>query len=946
MSSLQYLVISPPWQSVQQLGLLSNSGVIQVTLLIEGMTMDLQQEANETGSFTNLLDFFDMRFSQFPAKVAVICGNMQLTYQDLDQRANRLAGYLVRLGVQPGMLVGICVSRSVEMVVAILGVIKAGGAYVPLDPSYPAERLAFILQDAQSYFVVTQSEYLGLFAGLDIRTISLDQDGREIEGQPVIRPEVTVSPDHLAYVIYTSGSTGKPKGVMITHSNLINFIEIASTALDVTSDDIYLQSASIAYALSVRQLMIPLALGATAVVAASGEIADPLALFKLIKARRITLMDVVPSFWRSCVQRLLDLNAEERGDLLDNSLRRIVSIGEALMSDLPRDWRFQLGHKATLVNIFGQTETTGVVATYPIPPDPQGPIGVVPIGRSVPRTKIYILDPDLRPLPNGEVGELCVSNPCLALGYLRRPDLTAGKFIPNPFSDGFSERLYRTGDMARYRPDGTIEFLGRGDFQVKIRGQRLELGEVESVLREHEAVGDCAVIARESSPDEKYLAAYVVPNQKRTISTTGLRNFMRSRLPDYMVPSIFILLDALPLTPNGKVNRLAFPAPESLGLEEQELSDEMVLPRTPAEKTIAGIWKKLMKLDRVGIHDNFFDLGGHSLLAVRILARIESDLGVRLPLTSFFHSATIAQLAELVERKADEVRDWSPVVPIQTRGDKPPFFGIHAHEGGVLFWRNIVEHLPPDQPFYAIQAQGVDGIRPALNRIEDMAALYLDAIQKLQPHGPYYLGGFSMGGEIAFEMAQQLIRQGEKVELLVMLDTRNPQRSTRPVIHRPSGETLPDLKAQINPNRTYQFGMKVRSHFLELKERDWTGKIKYLSQAFTFRLQRSSVYFKANLYRKLNKRLPDPLLLQYLRYKHSEALRYYVPSRYLGKVTLFRASETLDENPDDDPMGWMPLAAGGVDIHHFDASHNIVNNEYAKEIASKLTECLSAAYKF
>jgi acyl carrier protein len=577
--------------------------------------------------------------------------------------------------------------------------------------------------------------------------------------------------------------------------------------------------------------------------------------------------------------------------------------------------------------------------------NPQDPIGIVPIGRSVPRTQIYILDSELHPLPEGEVGELCVSNPCLALGYLNRPDLTAEKFIRNPFSDGITERLYRTGDMARYRPDGNIEFLGRGDFQVKIRGQRLELGEVEAVLREHEAVRDCVVVARESGPDEKYLAAYVVSNRKRSISTPGLRSFMRSRLPDYMVPSVFILLDALPMTPNGKVDRLALPAPESPENEKQDLSEGMAPPRTPVEKTIAGIWQKLMKLERVGIHDNFFDLGGHSLLAVRILARIESDLGVRLPLTSFFHAATVAQLAELVDHQVDEARDWSPVVPIQTRGDKPPFFGIHAHEGGVLFWRNIVEHLPADQPFYAVQAQGVDGFRPALDRIEDMATLYLGAVQKIQPRGPYYLGGFSMGGEIAFEMAQQLVRQGEKVNLLVMLDTRNPQRSTRPVIQDSSGVILPDLKTQINPTRSYQFGRKVQSHFMELSGLDWPEKLAYVGRALTFRFQRSNIYFKANVYRRLKKRLPDILLLQYLRYKHSEALRYYVPSRYPGKITLFRASESLEENPDDSPMGWMPLAADGVDIYHIDASHNIVNYEYAREIAFKLTECLDAARK-
>jgi aspartate racemase len=733
---------------------------------------------------------------------------------------------------------------------------------------------------------------------------------------------------------------------MITHSNIVNFIKNTSEALDVTSDDIYLQSASIAYALSVRQLMIPLAVGATVVVAVEHEVADPLALFRLIKAQGITLMDVVPSFWRSCVQRLSCLPLDEKNSLLDNSLRRIVSIGETLMSDLPRDWRFQLSHPASLVNIFGQTETTGVIATYLIPPEEQNFVRVVPIGKSVPRTKIYILDPNLQPVQDGEVGELCVSNPCLALGYLNRPDLTAEKFIQNPFDDGFSMRLYRTGDMARYRADGNIEYFGRGDYQVKIRGQRVELGEIESVLREYQAVRDCVVVVRENGQDEKYLAAYVVLDRQQLVDSTDLRNFVRSRLPEYMVPPTFTLLDALPLTPNGKVNRLALPEPEAPGSKKDNPSDELVLPRTAVEKRIAKIWRELMELDQVGIHDEFFDLGGHSLMAVRILTRIEADLGVRLPLTSFFHSGTIYQLSELVNRNIDEVRDWSPVVAIQTNGSKPPFFGIHAHEGGVLFWRDIVENLPKDQPFYAVQAQGVDGIRPALNRIEDMAALYLSAVQKIQSHGPYYLGGFSMGGEIAFEMAQQLLKQGERVNLLLMLDTKNPGHLTRPIAHHTTGDVVPELSARISPDRFDHFGRKIQSLYLEMRKLDWSGKLAYFDKVLLFRLKRLWAYTRAYLYRTLRRRLPDTLLLQYLRYKHSEALRYYVPSQYPGKITLFRASESLEENPTDSPVGWMPLATGGVEIYHFEATHNIVDVEYARDIASKLSECLDAARKF
>ncbi|MFT3893216.1 MAG: amino acid adenylation domain-containing protein [Anaerolineales bacterium] len=502
--------------------------------------------------YLNFADLFNAQVAKSPNAVALICKDQELTYQELNERADQLSGYLFSLGFQPGMPVAICVTRSLDMVVAILGVIKAGGTYIPLDPAHPAERLTFILKDASAGIVITQSPFLDLFQEQNVTVLCLDDEKQKIEHFAHSPLKITIAPKNLVYVIYTSGSTGKPKGVMITHANLVNFVEVACSLLDVHAEDVYLQSATIAYALSVRQLMIPLAVGATVVVASSEETADPLRAVKTIKRRQITLMDVVPSFWRSCMQRLSDISQEERTSLMNNSLRRIVSIGEALMSDLPREWYARFGEQIRLVNIFGQTETTGVVAAYPIPSEIGAGFGIVPIGRSAAHTQIYILDANLQPVPDGEAGELCISNPCLADGYLNQPELTAKKFISNPFEDGFSKRLYRTGDMARRRPDGNIEFLGRGDHQMKIRGQRLELGEVEAGLREHPLVRDCVVMARGDTPDDKYLVAYVVPSPTAAVSSTDLKEFMRKRLPEYMIPAVFVFLDALPSTRMAK----------------------------------------------------------------------------------------------------------------------------------------------------------------------------------------------------------------------------------------------------------------------------------------------------------------------------------------------------------------------------------------------------------
>lgn len=886
-------------------------------------------------------DLFAARAAQTPQRTALMCRSETLSYKELNERANQLAGYLISLGVRPEMPVGVCMPRSLDMVVAILGIIKAGGAYVPLDPAYPADRLVFILDDARAGIVVTHSSLMGLFQGQSIQSVCMDVDGEAIAQFPSVDPAPAIGPENLVYIIYTSGSTGKPKGVMITHASLVSFTQVAGSALDVQASDVYLQSATIAYALSVRQLMIPLAVGACVVVASADEIGDPLALFELIKRRNITLMDMVPSFWRSCIQRLSDLPQAEQTALLDNALRRVVSIGEALMADLPRDWYDRFGTQVRLVNIFGQTETTGIVASYTIPPDLPANFGIVPIGKSAACTRLYLLDANLHPVADGEAGELCVSNPCLARGYLNRPELTAEKFIPNPFDDGLSDRLYRTGDLARLNAQGNIEFLGRGDQQVKIRGQRLELGEVETVLREHPEVRNCVVMARGANPDEKYLAAYVVLPAGSQTTASQLKEYMRTRLPEYMVPATFVFLEALPLNPNGKIDRLALPDPQALG-GLQASAAIYAPPVNAVQRAIVTIWQDVMKVKQIGIHDNFFDLGGHSLMAVRILTRIERDLGVRLPLTSLFHAMTVAQLAELVDRREDEARSWSPLVPIRTTGNKPPFFGIHAVGGGVLFWRDVVNHLPDDQPFYALQSQGVDGIRPALSDFRTMASLYLGEIRKIQPQGPYHIGGFSLGGEIAFEMAHQLLKQGEQVALLVLLDTRNPSSAVRPV-QVVNGMVKPVLEPLTPDSDTELFKRKMQGHWRALSKMRPRRAAVYAGKQVWFQFRLVLISAVAYIYRLFGRRLPDQLLIRYLRLNHRAALRNYVPAVYPGRVTLFRARESIASDPLDSPMGWGPLAGGGLDVHYFDTPHEMIKPEYAAMIANKLNECIRAA---
>jgi amino acid adenylation domain-containing protein len=896
-------------------------------------------------------DLFDAQVAKRPDAIAVICENERLTYRELRERANQLALQLQTLGVKPDGLVGICVSRSIDMVVGILGILKSGGAYVPLDPSYPKERLAFILDDANIQVVLVQSALRDMLPKNVTLVVCIDEERFGGSNQPEVSLKRDVSVENLAYVIYTSGSTGKPKGVMISHASLCHFTRIACEALDVTAKDVYLQTASISYALSVRQLMVSLACGATLAIASSEQAHDPLLLFELIKQKHITLMDVVPSFWRACVQRLLALSPAERQEMLNNDLRRIVSVGETLLSDIPRDWEFKLGHPARLVNIFGQTETTGVVATYSIPSMNKDVVEIVPIGRSVSDTTIYILNSDLQPVPACEPGELCVSSPCLAQGYLNRPELTAQKFIPNPFKHIVGERLYRTGDMARTRVDGCIEFLGRSDFQIKIRGQRLELGEVEAMLLEYPLVQACAVVAQGEQPDDKHLVAYIVPATKQGLTVAHVRQYMRQRVPEYMVPSTFIFLDAFPLTPNGKLDRLILSDPafvklnslqsESLPLqtetrifEKSTANGEFTPARNHLERTIAGIYQSLLKVEQVSVHDNFFDLGGDSLTVVCLFAYIEQEFGVRLPVMTILQAPTVARLAEHIQHY-QATPDYKVLVPIQTGISGSPFFCVHGVGGGVLGYRDLVKAMGENHPFYGLQAIGQDNLEICDLSIEAMASRYIDAMRSFQAHGPYRIGGYCFGGIVAYEMACQLEKQGEKVSLLAIFEGFIPDTMNTkvPLIQRITvfWKSIPYwIKDYANMSPT------------DLRHRIRLSLSKLLSKI----RRRPDLVHRVRLEDILEtdiSNVPDRNIE--LTQIHSIALHHYRPDRYCGTVTLFRARNRSFNDvvfgSMDQKMGWGNYAIGGVNVREVDGFHrNIHLPPYVKSLAAELNDCL------
>jgi amino acid adenylation domain-containing protein len=581
----------------------------------------------------------ETQVTKSPDEIAVVFEDQQLTYQELNQKANQLAHYLQSLGVGPDVLVGICCDRSLEMVIGVLGILKAGGAYVPLDPAYPRERIAFMVEDTQATVLLTQHHLKAHLPPSQARVLCLDTDWQAIQAanagdQP---PNSGVTPNHLAYIIYTSGSTGKPKGVQIQHRSAVNLLNSVQRQPGLTAQDTLLSVTTLSFDIAVSEVFLPLMVGAKLVVVSREVAADGIQLLQVMNQVGATFMQPTPATWRM----LLAIGWQGNPHL------KMVSTGEPL----PRDLADQLIPKGKeLWNLYGPTETTIWSAGYRVEADHKP----ITIGYPIANTQLYILDQRLQPVPIGVPGELHIGGAGLARGYLNRPDLTAEKFIPNPFSEEPNSRLYKTGDLARWLPSGEVECLGRIDHQVKVRGYRIELGEIEAALLQHDAVKEAVVVARSDTPAEKVLVAYFVPaigtGEAHQQLIPELRQLVKSQMPSFMVPSAFVALEAMPLTPNGKVDRKALPKP---GSARPELMEQYVAPRTAFEQKMGDIWAQTLNLEKVGIHDNFFDLGGTSILGLQLVARIQEQLGSTLRPVKLYQYPTVRALVEYLDREAD-----------------------------------------------------------------------------------------------------------------------------------------------------------------------------------------------------------------------------------------------------------------------------------------------------
>ncbi len=853
--------------------------------------------------------FLSIQSSKNPAAIAVKDAATELTYGQLNAKVNQLANYLRQQGVQPESLVGIYADRSVDLVIAILAVLQAGGAYVPLDPAYPPARLAGIIADTELQLVLTQSHLVPDLEHFGLDLFLLDTEWSKIANESTESVTVTTTPANLAYIMYTSGSTGKPQGVQITLGQIECYLQAVNQVLNIRADDIYLHSASFSFSSSIRQLLLPLAQGAKIVITSKENTTNLFSLIELIQTEQITVFDTVASVWNYILIGLSQLKEPQKSRLINSRIRLLTFSGGILTAQLLERVRSQFQQSPQIVNIYGQTETIGVCA-YQIPAEPMGSSGYAPVGTAYSHNQLYVLDDLLQPIATAQTGELYVSGASLPRGYLNNPQLNARKLIPNPFSQAQpSALLYKTGDLARYLPDGNLEIVGRQDFQVKIRGMRVEIEEVETVLTQHPHVQQAAVVGKQNSGGETIIVAYIVPNCP-SIDLSDVRSFLKTKLTDYMMPSAIEILDALPLTPNNKLDRKRLPEPSRENLT-------IVQPRDQLEDQLVKIWGKVLDIKQVGIKDSFFDLGGHSLVALQLFAEIEKIWHKKLRLAVLLDSPTIAELANII--RTGDTPEWSPLVLLKPGDNSSPLFCIHPIGGNLFDYHSLSKKLEHQGPIYGLQPRGIDGRQPPIDRIEDMASYFIQAIQTIQPQGAYFIIGYSFGGIVAFDLARQLTEQGEKVAFLGLLDIRCP---VIPEIDTPFREWI-----DIQLDRMRQLTIKQQFDYLIEK--------LFYPKSQAYRDEVVAALSDLDLF--------TPELVKVLDC-NVQAVKDYQPQVFAGRVTLFW-SEYQDWYIKKHPtLGWGNLVTDGLDIQRIPGNHTTLMQEpHVQVLAEKLKSSIEEA---
>jgi amino acid adenylation domain-containing protein len=692
-----------------------------------------------------------------PDARAVEMDGVAISYRELEERSNRLAHALRKRGARPGVYVGICLSRSIDLVVALMGVAKSGAAYVPLDPQYPQDRLEFMLSDAAAIVVVTERRHAPLFKA---ELLVVDGDGAtELAAQSHERLPRLSGPSDVCYAIFTSGSTGIPKGVVLSHRAVVNTFDWVTRTFGLVPGDRLLFVTSPCFDLSVYDTFGALGAGATVVVASDQRLKDPETLARAIVDQRITVWDSAPA----ALQRLTSF-FPKRGT--ETALRLVMLSGDWIPLTLPDAVRSAFP-KARVMSLGGATEAAIWSNWYPIGAiDPRW--NSVPYGRPIQNSWYHVLDRRMQPVPVGVPGDLYIGGVCLADGYLNRAELTAERFVQDPFRPG--QRLYKTGDLARYFEDGELEFLGRADFQVKIRGFRVEMGEVEAAIMALPGVREAVCAAYSDASGVKSLAAYVVAKDGEKLEEEAIKSALARKLPDFMVPSQVLLLAAMPISSNGKLDRKALPNPTA-----RTSADTYVAPSSPLESQMVEVWEELLQRKPIGIRDDFFKLGGHSLLAVMLVSRVKTQMGIELPLSRVLEHPTIESLVASLEAPMSARARRKHLVVLNGKGSRPPLFLLPGAGGYSFVYQNLPTLLGPEQPVFALQAIGAEGDGDVVDHsIEEMAQIYEPEIVDVCPEGPLVLAGYSFGVLVAYEVLRRLRAKGRDVQMLISLDGYAP----------------------------------------------------------------------------------------------------------------------------------------------------------------------------
>ncbi len=822
-------------------------------------------------------ELFEEQVIKTPNSVAISDDQRKVTYAELNEKANKLANHLHHAGALEGSLVSICIERGTDLLVALLAVQKAGCTYIPLDPIYPKDRLALILEDGNPVIMLTEKKLLESLPETTAKNIFIE-DQEAYQNESGENTDYALTPDTVAYLIYTSGSTGKPKGVQIQHRALVNFISSMAKKPGIQPTDIMLAVTTISFDIAGLELYLPILYGATIVIASQETSMNPELLIQRIEDSKATVLQATPVTFRM-------LNSAEWSG--SKSLK-ILCGGEAM----PKELAYDLIKKCSeLWNMYGPTETTVWSTVEKVEIDENDKTGYVNLGKPIDNTFIYVLNSEFQPVPIGYPGELFIGGDGLAKGYFNLPDMTKEKFLPDPFSDRPGARMYRTGDLVQQTEEGKLEFLNRVDSQVKIRGFRIELGEIESALAQFVTTGDNVVIVREDTPGDKKIVAYIIKKENQETDIAELRQFLKTKIPDYMIPSAFVFIDHFPLTPNGKIDRKVLPSPqESAPLQAKTY----VEPQTDMERKLAAIWSDVLKIKQIGTDEDFFAIGGHSMIAVTLMVKIEKELGVRLPLAILFDHSNIHDMAELLDKRVEPI-NWGSLVPIRSKGSKRPLYLVHGAGLNLLLYTTIVSHLDPDQPVFGLQAKGLDGLDEPLYTIEEIAAYYNSEILAVDKSGSYALAGFSMGGQLAYEMARQLVEAGKKVSFLGVFDT---------VSENASDMDIPFMKRYyLRTDRLFHQIAWIISTFLKMpkdkKSEFVSAKWRSLKQKITkddYKIKPEGV--------SLGKQSELPKYLHKVHRANYIALEKYILPPYPGKLHLFRALDQKFYIKDPVYYGW------------------------------------------